>query len=123
MKKYIALQSIFGLVLVLPVVASAQGSGEFGFSNFFTGIIGFINATLIPILLAIAFLVFIIGAVRYFILAGEGTEDKTKGKNAMLWGIIGFVLIVSIWGIVSLLTTGLGFNETELKDVPAPPTR
>jgi uncharacterized membrane protein YjfL (UPF0719 family) len=60
-----------------------------------------IDQSVIPLLYALAFILFLIGIVRYFFLGGE--EARTKGKSFMLWGVIGFVVIFSVWGIVRLL--------------------
>ena len=118
MKKIFSYSFLPSLML-LPVVAKAQFGG---IDTFFTDAAGFINNTLIPILLAIAFLVFIIGAVRFFLLAGDGNEEgKKKGRSLMLAGIIGFVVIVSIWGIVALIANGLGLNDDTLNNIPNTP--
>ncbi len=119
MKKILAL-SFLPTILLTPLLAAAQ----FGDVDLFVIEIGlFINSTLIPILLAVAFLVFIVGAVRFFLLAGDEYDDnKKKGKSLMLYGIIGFVLIVSIWGIVRLFSDGLGLQDDNLDNVPFAPT-
>ena len=107
-------------VLLLPLAVQAQ-FGEV--DTFITDTSGFINDILIPILLAVAFLVFIIGVARYFLAAGEDTEGSRKqGKSLMLWGVFAFVVIVSIWGIVTLIANGLDLDSEKLKSVPKPPT-
>jgi membrane protease YdiL (CAAX protease family) len=119
MKKFLGYAVIPSLVL-LPLVALAQQFGKV--DGFFQDAGKFINDTLIPIILAIAFLIFIIGAVRFFLLAGKDNEDGQKnGKNLMLWGIIGFVLIVSIWGIITVIAEGLGFAGKDLEGIPDTP--
>ena len=56
----------------------------------------------IPLLYAPAFLFFLIGIVRYFFISGS-EEARESGKQLMVWGIVGLVVIFSIWSIVSLL--------------------
>jgi hypothetical protein len=109
------------LAAFTPLFALAQGT-EFGeISSFFGNILGFINNTLVPLVFAIAFLVFIYGVFQYFIL-GAGDEGKREtGRAYMLYGIIGFVVMVSIWGIVNLLSEGLGFRDEELQEIPNVP--
>ena len=123
--KKIAGYSFGSLLALSPVLVFAQS--DFGeVDTFVQSLSGFINSTLIPILLAVAFVVFIWGIVQYFLLAGQDNSDaQSKGKMLMLYGIIGFVLIVSIWGIVQLLTEGLNLQGNEGLDrnqIPAAPT-
>ena len=40
----------------------------------------------------------------------------------MLYGIIGFVVMVSVWGIVNLLAGGFGLTDEELQTIPNTPT-
>lgn len=117
MKKILTASSF---LFLFPVVASAQTFGD-GLSTYFGGIVTFINGTLVPIIFAIAFLAFLWGVVKYFILGG-GDEDKRKeGKQLMLYAIIGFVLMISVWGIVNLLASGLGLNDNDV-ELPTSPT-
>lgn len=106
-------------MLLTPALALAQ----FGDVDLFIIELGiFINTTLIPILLAVAFLVFIVGAVRFFLIAGDEYDDnKKKGKALMFYGIIAFVLIVSVWGIVRLFADGLGFDNDRINNIPEAP--
>lgn len=66
---------------------------------------------IIPFLLGIAFVVFLWNVFRYFILNGSSDEGQTKAKSFMLWSIIGFVIIISFWGIVNILVSGLGLDN------------
>ena len=108
-------------VFLLPVVASAQDSfGEV--DTFFNDASSFINDTLIPILIAVSFLIFIWGLVQFFLIAkDDNKEAKQKGKDLMLWGVFAFVIIVSVWGIVALISGGLGLNDSTLQNVPGTP--
>jgi len=113
MKKIVTLLPVTMLALMpFTALAAEENFGKLG--TFVREIGGFINATLIPILLALAFLVFIVGAVRFFLLAGkDNAEAQKKGKSLMLYGLLAFVLIISIWGIVNLIANGLGFTNKE----------
>jgi hypothetical protein len=68
-------------------------------------------------LIKIAIPVMILGAVAFFIngvikfvIAGDA-EEKTEGRSIMIWGIIGFAVIMSIWGLVYLLQSTFGLNS------------
>lgn len=114
--------AIFPLFILVPLVAFAQGD-FIGLSSLLRNITAFINGTLVPFIFTIAFLVFIWGVVQYFILGSEDDEKRKGAKQLMLWGIIGFVLMVSVWGIVNLLAGGLGLADEEIESIPSGPIR
>ncbi len=66
------------------------------------GILGVINGIAMPILIALAFLVFLWGVAKAYILKGASESDREKGHEIILWGVIGFVVIFAIWGIVNI---------------------
>ena len=113
--------------LLVPAVASAAIS--FGFSlsvgNFCTSnicmvaqnVLYIINNVLVPVLFAIAFIVFLYGIAKAYIFsAGDETEVK-KGHQLLLWGIIAFVVMISLWGLVNVVANTFG-----LAGYYAPPT-
>jgi len=65
----------------------------------------------VPVLFAIAFIVFLWGAFKTFIVGANSEEVKDEGKNLMLWGLIGFFVMVSIWGLVNILTGTVSFGN------------
>ncbi len=75
------------------------------FLDLTNSIVGLVDSAVIPLLYAIAFIMFLIGMVRFFFMGGE--EARQKGKQFMLWAIIGFVVLFSVWGIVRLLLSVL----------------
>ena len=103
-----------------PMLAFAQSTSfGRGLSPFFREIVDFINETLVPFIFAIAFLIFVWGVFKYFILGGGDSTKQEEGKQFMLYGIAGFVIMVSVWGIVNLLASGLGLeNRQEILNVP-----
>ena len=79
--------------------------------DFIKNSIVFLNKTIIPLLFALAFLFFIVNVARYFIIGGGNEEARKKAKTLALWGIIAFVVMVSVWGIVNLLVSGFGIGR------------
>jgi len=73
--------------------------------------IGKILNQILPVLLVLGVVYFVWGVISYMIGADE--EQKTKGKNKIIYGIIGFVVIISLWGIVSLVISGFGLDQQE----------
>ena len=108
MKKALALTTGALATFALPLVSSAAISNV---SDVGTFIISTINNVLVPVLFAVAFMVFLWGAFDVFILGAQSEEIKEKGKNLMLWGLIGFFVMVSIWGLVNILTGTVSFGN------------
>lgn len=79
--------------------------------TFFSGLLLFINSTVVPALLSIALFIFIWNAAQYFIFQGDNEEGQTKAKSLAMWSIAAFVIIVSLWGIVRLLIGDLGLRN------------
>lgn len=118
--------SALGLLLAVPATVSAQLDINTGyFSTAGTQLIGFVNNTLVPLLFAVAFLVFIYGIYQYFIAGGSDPEKQSQGRQLAVYAIIGFVLIVALWGIVAIIRTlfGIQGNVGPLTpQVPGAPT-
>ena len=73
------------------------------------GIIGVINTVVVPLIGSLIFLVFIWGVVKYFFINNGGDEGKiAEGRQFAMWGILGMVLLFSVWGFVNLLLSTLG---------------
>ncbi|HEU4677243.1 MAG TPA: hypothetical protein VFS75_00825 [Candidatus Paceibacterota bacterium] len=103
------------LVLIVPMSALAAGEGQLGtVSTFITNIVNFINRTLVPFIFALAFLVFLWGVFKTFILGGSDEGKQEEGKKLMMYAIAGFVIMVSLWGIVNLVAKGFGFTNEDI---------
>ena len=107
-KKALALASGTLAAFALPLVAFAAINNVADAGSF---IINTINNVAVPVLFAVAFIVFLWGAFYTFILGANSEEVKEKGKNLMLWGLIGFFVMVSIWGLVNILTGTITFGN------------
>ncbi len=112
---------LLALTLVLtPAITFAAEFTEL--TTFSTTIVEFINGTLIPLIFAVALLIFIWGMFLYFILGGGDEGKREQGKGLMLWAIIGFVMMIIIFGVVNLVANGLlsGIDEsnTAIKQLP-----
>jgi hypothetical protein len=106
MKKLLAFSTF--ATLALPLVSSAAQLNNI--SDVGSFIINTINNVIVPVLFAVAFIVFLWGAFNTFILGANSEDVKEKGKNLMLYGLIGFFVMVSIWGLVNILTNTVGLS-------------
>jgi hypothetical protein len=129
MKTFVAraLPALLLAVLALPVITLAADAPDFvggEFGNFFTNVVSFMNGVLVPFVFALAFLVFIWGMFKAFILGGSDEAKQSEGKALMFYAIIGFVVMVSLWGIVNLVAEGFGLSGEGVQDIPnLPPAR
>jgi hypothetical protein len=90
--------------------AGQQTGGNRQFSNIQQVgqyILNFIEQLLIPIIMAIALLVFLFGVLK-FITNGEDDTARTQGRQFMFWGLVGLTVMVSVWGLVQILAGTLG---------------
>ena len=74
-----------------------------GLQNLIT-LAGNIVSSLIPLLIAVALVVFFWGLVRYIVNPGEGHDE---GKKVMIAGLVALFVMVSVWGIIRLAQTTL----------------
>ena len=81
--------------------------------NFSTFLQKFIDlgTQIIPLLGAIAFLMFVIGVGRFIRSSGNDTE-RQKTKNLLIYGIIGLFVLTTIWGIIAFIRKEFGFTGT-----------
>ncbi len=67
------------------------------------------------LLFSIGFLVFMWGLVE-FIANPTNSEVKDKGKKHMIYGVLGLLIMVSVWGIVDLITNTLGIDCSQVQN-------
>lgn len=68
---------------------------------------------LILFLFALALAFFLYGVMQ-FILNGDNEEKRKSGKAHILWGIIGMVIMVSVFGIMQLILNTLGEKHIKI---------
>lgn len=96
-KNYIPHAITFVSLAALPLLAGAVSD--------FNGLIDLIASLIkriIPLLIAVAVILFIVGVIKY-VMSGDDEEARGKSRNLMIYGIIGIFVIVSIWGFVAIL--------------------
>lgn len=65
---------------------------------------------LIILLFALAVVYFIYGLARY-LLSPDNEEVRKSSKSHMLWGIIGMFIMISVFGILSLIMNTFGIDN------------
>lgn len=121
-KKLFVLSS---LALALPALAFAQNApcNAGGQGTVFTLLctVGRILNAIVPILVALGVVYFIWGVITYVISSDE--EAKKKGRDRMIFGIIGLAVIIGMWGLVNILgsTFGVGSGQNTGPTLPVVP--
>ena len=82
-----------------------------------TTVLYVINSVLVPVLFAIAFIVFLYGIAKAYIFSAGDPEEVKKGHKLLLWGLIAFAIMISVWGLVNVVANTFG-----LTGAYAPPT-
>lgn len=77
-------------------------------------------ARILPVLSALAFLVFIWGLVKFIRNAGDEKAVK-DGKKLMVWGLIALFVMVSFLSIISFFYTDIGLGNGSV-GIPYLPT-
>ncbi|MDE2031288.1 MAG: hypothetical protein KGI58_03475 [Patescibacteria group bacterium] len=63
--------------------------------------------SVVPLLFTLATAAFIWGITQY-LLNADNEEKRKKGKSYMIWGIIALFVMISMWGLVGILTKTFG---------------
>jgi len=131
-KKITKFIPLVSLIFFSPIVAFAQFmlytpsvtatdpcSTLGGISNLICKAHGILNLA-VPFLIALGVVYFIWGVVQYVI--GNDEEAKKRGKNRIIYGIIGLAIIIGLWGIVNIVVTtfGLGGQTVSINDLVTP---
>ncbi|MCR4284187.1 MAG: pilin [Parcubacteria group bacterium] len=74
----------------------------------------------IPLLIAIALVVFIVGVIKY-ITAGADEEKRKEARNTIIYGVIGLFAIVAVWGLVGVIASTFGIDTGGTIDIPQLP--
>jgi len=109
------------------IVASSLLAPALLFAQYSTGNFGalLVNArqilnTLVPLLISIAIIIVIWGAIQF--IAGAGDPEKRKiGRDKIIWGIVGVAVIIAVWGLVNFLLDSFTTDRTRIPDIPSIP--
>lgn len=77
-----------------------------------------INGVLVPVLFAVAFIVFLYGIAKSYIFSHGEPEEVQKGHKIILWGLIAFAVMISVWGLVNVVANTFGLSGSY---APPPP--
>lgn len=61
----------------------------------------------VQLVFALAVLMFVWGLIGFF-RGAEDSEARTTGQRHILWGVVGMVIMVSVYGIIRLVANTVG---------------
>lgn len=119
MKKQLTAIGTGALAWALPIAVLAQtqvdtGSGIGKILNTLGGLINFA----MPIVVALALLAFFWGLAIYIFNFSGKDDDKKKGRDIMVYGVIVLFVMLSIWGIVNILRETFDLTSSQAITVP-----
>lgn len=101
--------SAVALSLALPMAAAAQVSQNINsIDSIFTFIRNLLN-TILPLIIAAAVVYFVWGVFQLFLAKDEEKHDKAK--HTIIYGIVAIFVMVSVWGLVNILSGTFRLNN------------
>lgn len=87
-------------------------------TNIASSIVTFINAVAVPLIFAVAFIVFLFGVFRYYIAGGANPEKRKEGTQLIIYALIGFAVMIVVWGLVNVIIGTLGITNNNRPPLP-----
>lgn len=116
MKKTLISLFLFVMIVGIPLAAFAQTASTGICSNSITDVASLLGyaaclviKAVVPLLIALAVMVFIYGVVQY-VMNGDNEEKRKQGRSFMIYGIIALFVMISIWGLVQVLANTFHIN-------------
>jgi len=73
-----------------------------------SAIIGYLNDILL-LLMAVAVVMFVWYVIKYYVKADA---DKKEAGGYLMYSLIGFFVILSVWGLVAILSNSFGLQNS-----------
>jgi hypothetical protein len=111
MKNITARFASFLVPLSLPLIAFAQTTTGTKDLKYIIGIVVQDLNLILELLMGVAVVMFVFYVIKYFMLP---TDNRTEAWQYVLWALVGFFVIFSMWGLVNILvgTFGLQTNPS-----------
>lgn len=79
------------------------------FSDIVVDIVSDVSSYFITFIVGLTVVVFIWGIVKY-IYKADSQAEREKGKNLMIWGLVGIFILFALWGILEVLGNTFGID-------------
>lgn len=125
MKNFTKFISIFSLAVFVPLITFAQNASSIcnfqssgaKLGDVFSYLTCLIQRSVIPLIFAIAIVMFVWGAVNFFIISSGEEKKRQEGKQLMIWGIVALTVMLGVWELVAILGDTFGLNTSVLPSV------
>ncbi len=74
----------------------------------------------VTLLISVAVVYFVWGTFKY--ISADGPDDRSEGRQKMIHGIIGIFVIISLWGIISVLGNTFDLGGSGVQPGPDVPS-
>ncbi len=103
---------VFSAAVSFPLIAFAETQT---LKTLILTIVSYFSAIL-ALLMGLAVVMFVFYVIKYFM---QPAENRTEAWQYVLWSLIGFFIIFSMWGLVSLITNtfNLGQNTPSVSSI------
>lgn len=112
MKKFTYISAI-AVTTCAPLLAFAQtirNDGSVGdLSSLITKITGYLNSALV-LMMGLAVVTFVWNVFQYYI---KPNDERAQANSYVMWSIIGFFVILSMWGLVNILSGTFRFKNNQ----------
>ena len=75
---------------------------------FLAGLYAIANVFVIPAIISLCVIAFLVNVIRYFILNSGYEDGRENARRYMIWSLVGFVMILALWGLINLILVTLG---------------
>ena len=121
------------LLLIIPLQALAQnapqfintsaqtGAGLSAANGGFFGVVAIIKNginVVLPVIISLAVLYLLWGIFQY--VKSNDTAKQEEARGYIIWSLIALAVMVSVWGLVNILTSTLNLDKTAPPPPPIP---
>ncbi len=110
MKKGIIAGLSFAFVPTFLVLATGHDTTMTNIDGVVTWVTGILNV-IVTLLIALA-VFYIIWGVFEFVQSAGDPEKRSEGRDRMIYGLIGVVVMLSIYGILNIFVGSVGVDTT-----------
>jgi predicted permease len=111
--------NILILSFLLPIAVFAQVGTTPSNLNDVARLFLSIFAVFVPVIVGLALVVFLWGVAQY-IIHGDNEQKRSEARNFIIWGILSLFVMVSVWGLVAILTGTFGLQNDVIPFFPPP---
>ena len=115
-KRFLASAAVGAMPLLALAQVNTTYSGNTGLGGLIRWFSGLLSLA-VPLIISLAVVYFIWNVFMFFIKEGEPKDEAKKG---IIWGIVAIFIMVSVWGLVNILssTFQLGNGPTTGPAIP-----